>query len=86
MGNPATNNTLGALAGRLTDWPHDKIREALVNIYHFCCDYPGIRHGGTPTNVRRDLAPRDVTLASLLLLSFSAHLSPTLDERVIFGL
>jgi hypothetical protein len=85
-GNPSTGNTLGALATQLTDWPHDKIREALVNLYHFCCDYPGIRHGGTPANVRRDLATRDMTLASLLLLSFSGYLSPNLDERVILGL
>jgi hypothetical protein len=84
-GNPATGNTLGALAGRLTDWPHDKIREALVNLYHFCCDYPGIRHGGTPANALRPLATRDMTLASLLLLSFSGYLSATLDERVVLG-
>ena len=25
----------------------DKIRESLVNLYHFCSDYPGIRHPGS---------------------------------------
>lgn len=85
-GNPATGNTLGALAARLTDWPHDKVREALVNLYHFCCDYPGIRHGsGTPANALRDLAARDMTLACLLLLTFAGHLSPTVDELVVLG-
>lgn len=84
-GNPATGNTLGTLAGRLTDWPHDKMKESLVNIYHFCCDYPGIRHGGTPASARRDLTTRDMTLASLLLLSFSGYLSPLLDEHAILG-
>jgi len=87
LGIPTTGNTLGALAGRLTDWPHDKMREALVNLYHFCSDYPGIRHGsGTPANANRSLATRDVTLVSLLLMSFSGYLSPSLDERVVLGL
>lgn len=81
-----TPGTLGALAGRLTDWPHDKMKESLVNIYHFCCDYPGIRHGGNPAGVRRDLAARDMTLASLLLLCFSGYLSPLVDEHVVLGL
>jgi hypothetical protein len=85
-GNPPIGNTLGALAGTLTDWPHDKVREALVNLYHFCCDYPGIRHGGNPTHARRDLAMRDLTLASLLLLSFTGHLSPQVNERTVLGI
>ncbi len=85
-GNPVTGNTLGALAGVLTDWPHDKIRDALVNLYLFCCDYPGIRHAGHPGNARRPLATRDLTLASLLLLSFTGHLSPLVDERTVLGI
>jgi len=84
-GSPTTGNTLGALAGRLTDWPHDKVREALVNLYHFCCDYPGIRHGGTAASAKRDLAPRDATFASLLLLCFTGYLSPLVDEKAVLG-
>lgn len=84
-GNPTTGNTLGALAGRLTDWPHDKVREALVNVYHFCCDYPGIRHGGAPSSARRVLAPRDATFASFLLLCFTGYLSPQVDEQAVLG-
>ena len=78
--------TLGALCDQLTDWPHDKVRDALKNLYKFCSDYPGIRHGGDPNGVRRDLATRDVTLASLLLVCFSGYLSPTLDENVVLGI
>jgi len=85
LGNPATGNTLGALAGRLTDWPHDKIRESLVNLYHFCCDYPAIRHGGTPANARRQLATRDSILVTLLLMSFTGYLSPQIDEQTVLG-
>ena len=78
--------TLGALCDQLTDWPHDKMKEALKDVYKFCSDYPGIRHAGNPAGVRRDLASRDATLASLLLLSFSAYLSPLVDEHVVLGI
>jgi hypothetical protein len=78
--------TLGALCDQLTDWPHDKVRDALKNLYKFCSDYPGIRHAGDPNGVRRDLASRDVTLASLFLVSFSGYLSPTVDEQIVLGI
>lgn len=77
--------TLGTLCDQLTDWPHDKVKDALKSLYKFCSDYPGIRHAGNPAGVRRDLATRDMTLASLLLLSFSGYLSPNLDENAILG-
>jgi hypothetical protein len=80
-----TTGTLGALCDQLTDWPHDKVREALKSLYKFCSDYPGIRHAGDPAGVRRNLATRDVTLASLLLVSFSGYLSPIVDEQVVLG-
>ena len=85
LGNPATGNTLGALAGRLTDWPHDKIRDSLVNLYHFCCDYPAIRHGGKPASARRRLATRDSILVTLLLMSFTGYLSPQMNEQSMLG-
>jgi hypothetical protein len=85
LGNPSTGNTLGALANTLTCWPHDKIKESLVDLYHFCCDYPGIRHGGTPANKRRELTAIDSTLVCLLLLGFAGYLSPNVDERSVLG-
>lgn len=80
-----TAGTLGALCDQLTDWPHDNVRDALKSLYKFCSDYPGIRHAGNPAGVRRDLATRDLTMASLLMLSFSGYLSPRMDELVILG-
>jgi len=80
-----TLRNLGQLCDQFTDWPHDRVKEALKSLYKFCSDYPGIRHAGNPTGVRRDLATRDVTLASLLILSFSGYLSPALDERAVLG-
>lgn len=85
-GIPARGNTLGTLAGQMTDWPHNKVKEALINLYGFCSDYPGIRHAGKPRSSLRNLGIRDATLASLLLLSFSGYLSPNIDEAVVLGL
>jgi hypothetical protein len=77
--------SLGDLCRDIKDWPHSAMQTALTNLYGFCSDYPGIRHAGNPAGVRRELATRDVTLASLLLLSFSGYLSPTMDEQVVLG-
>ena len=82
-GKPAS---LGDLCKEIKDWPHGAVQAALSNLYGFCSDYPGIRHAGNPAGVRRDLATRDLTLASLLLLSFCGYLSPALDEQAILGL
>jgi len=81
-----TPGTLGALCNQLTDWPHDKVKEALQHLYKFCSDYPGIRHAGNPAGVRRALATRDLTMASMLIMSFSGYLSPQFDERTVLGL
>lgn len=78
--------TLGALCNQLTDWPHDQVKESLQNLYKFCSDYPGIRHAGNPAGVRRVLATRDVTLACLLVISFTGYLTPSMDERQILGI
>ncbi len=81
-----TPGTLGALCDQLTDWPHDKVKEALKDLYKFCSDYPGIRHGGNPAGVRRNLATRDVTLACLLVISFTGYLTPQMDEKQVLGI
>lgn len=81
-----TAGTLGALCDQLTDWPHDRVKEALKSLYKFCSDYPGIRHGGNPAGVRRDLATRDMTLACLLVISFTGYLTPNIDERLVLGI
>lgn len=80
-----TPGTLGALCDQLADWPHDKLKDSLKNLYKFCSDYPGIRHGGTPANALRTLASRDLTIASLLLVSFSGYLSKQIDEQIVLG-
>jgi hypothetical protein len=77
--------TLGALCNLIGDWPHDKVKEALQNLYKFCSDYPGIRHAGNPAGIRRDLSTKDSTLICLLLVGFAGYLSPGVDERSVLG-
>ena len=77
--------TLGNLCKDIKDWPHGAVQAALGNLYGFCSDYPGIRHAGNPAGARRDLATRDLTLVSLILLSFSGYLAVGLDEQVVLG-
>lgn len=76
-----TPGTLGALCDQLTDWPHDKVKEALKNLYKFCSDYPGIRHAGNPAGVLRSLATRDMILACLLVISFTGYLAPQMGPE-----
>ena len=77
--------SLGDLCKEIKDWPHGAVQAALSNLYGFCSDYPGIRHAGNPAGVRRELATRDMTLASLLLVSFAGYLVPSLDQQVVLG-
>jgi len=77
--------SLGDLCKEIKDWPHGAVQASLRNLYGFCSDYPGIRHAGNPASVRRELATRDMTLASLLLVSFAGYLVPSLDQQVVLG-
>lgn len=84
----ATNGspgTLGRLCDRLTDWPHDKVRDAVKNLYHFCSDYPGIRHAGTPGSRRRALDARDSIAINVSLLALAAYLTSGLDQASVLG-
>jgi len=85
MGNPAVGNTLGALCNQLTTWPHDKVKESIINLFHFCSDYPGIRHGGFPNGVRRALSNEDPILVSILLFAFSGYLTTNLNKQEVLG-
>ena len=53
-----TGTTLGAICDQVGTWPHDKLKEAMKDLYGFASDYPGIRHGGTPANALRAIDMR----------------------------
>lgn len=77
--------TLGSLCDQLTDWPHDKVKEAVKNLYGFCSDYPGIRHAGNPRNQRRPLDRRDSVSINVSLLALASYLCTGFDEGLMLG-
>jgi hypothetical protein len=79
-----TGTTLGAICNQVGTWPHDKLKEAMKNLYGFASDYPGIRHGGTPANALRAVDMRDMVAMSILLAGFTPYLSHALDADVVY--
>ena len=75
---------LGRICDQVGTWPHDKIKDAAKELYRFASDYPGIRHGGTPANARRDLDMRDMVAISVLLVGFAPYLTDRLDPASIY--
>jgi hypothetical protein len=80
-----TSNTLGKICSQVTSWPHDKLKDSMNSLYGFACDYPGIRHGGTPRNARRVVDMRDLIAMSILLIGFTPYLAHSLVPDDIFG-
>jgi len=79
-----TGTTLGAICNQVGTWPHDKLKEAMKDLYSFASDYPGIRHGGTPANALRVVDMRDMVAMSILLAGFTPYLSSALDADVVY--
>lgn len=79
-----TGTTLGAICNQVGTWPHDKLKEAMKDLYGFASDYPGIRHGGTPANALRAVDMRDMVAMSILLAGFTPYLSSALDADVVY--
>jgi len=84
-GPDISRNTLGAICDQLDTWPHERLRDAMKDIYGFTCDYPGIRHGGTPENALRVIDMRDLVAISILLMGFTPYLEVRLDTSAIYG-
>lgn len=79
-----TGTTLGRISDQVGTWPHEKMKEAMKNVYGFASDYPGIRHGGTPANALRPIEMRDLIAMSILLAGFTPYLSDQLDPNVVY--
>lgn len=79
-----TANTVGAICNQLTTWPHENVKEAMKSLYGFTCDYPGIRHAGTPANALRTIDMRDMVAMSILLAGFMPYLTDQVDAEVIY--
>ena len=83
LGVPGT--TLGAICNQVGTWPHEKLKEAMKNLYGFASDYPGIRHGGTPASALRAADMRDMVAMSILLTGFGPYLESHRSADAIFG-
>jgi hypothetical protein len=79
-----TKNTLGAMCNEVGTWPHEEIKNSMKSLYTFTSDYPGIRHGGTPSNAIRSIEMRDMVAMSILLVGFAPYLTDLLDADVIY--
>ena len=77
--------TLGEISKQLKNWPHKEVMSALQSLYTFTCDYPGIRHGGTPTSALRAVDMRDMVAMSILLAGFAPSHSRTQPRRRASG-
>jgi hypothetical protein len=47
-------------------------------------DYPGIRHGGSPYGVIRDIEMRDRVVMSILLAGFAPYLTDQINADIIY--
>lgn len=79
-----SGTTLGAICNEVGTWPHEKVKEAMKSLYGFACDYPGIRHGGTPASALRTIEMRDMVAMSILLAGFTPYLSDQLNAEVVY--
>jgi len=79
-----TENTLGRICNQVGTWPHEKLKDAVKNIYAFTCDYPGIRHGGTPAHSLREIEIRDLVAVSVVLAGFSPYLTDRINSNSIY--
>jgi hypothetical protein len=79
-----TATTVGQICDQVGTWPHAKVKESMQNLYKFTCNYPGIRHGGTPTSALRAIDMRDMVAMSILLAGFMPYLTDQLDASAIY--
>ncbi len=77
--------TFGAICEEVGAWPHDKLKEAAKSLYTFTCDYPGIRHAGTPANSKRRIDMRDLVAVTILLAGVSPYIVDRLNVISVYG-
>ena len=77
-------NTLGRICDEVGTWPHNRVKEAMKDIYRFASDYPGIRHGGNAQNRIREIEMRDMVGISVLLAGFSPYLTDLINSETIY--
>lgn len=81
--NPA--NSFGAMCDKAQVWPHTEVLKSAKSLYKFASDYPGIRHGGTPANQKREIDMRDMVSMAIILAGFSPYLNANLNADLIYS-
>ncbi|MDD5325394.1 MAG: hypothetical protein PHR71_08845 [Polaromonas sp.] len=79
-----TAKTVGQICNQIGTWPHESIKQAMKSLYEFTCDYPGIRHAGTPANALRVIEMRDMVAMSILLTGFIPYLSDKINSETVY--
>jgi len=80
LAQPASTASFSRLVGQLDSWPHTAVKSAVCNLYGFCSNYPGMRHGGNPAGQLRQLKELDAVALGAFFLGFCGYL--TEDIRV----
>jgi hypothetical protein len=81
-----THNTLGDICKQIGNWPHTSVSASLGNLYGFASNYPGIRHGGNPRGVLRDIDMRDLIAISVLLAGYTPYFFDTYNADMVYGM
>lgn len=81
-----TGNTLGAICEQVGTWPHEKVKDALKNLYAFACDYPGIRHGGTSASALRQMEMRDFVALTIASAGLSTYITDGFNAPSVYNL
>ena len=80
LAQPASTTSFSLLVGQLDSWPHLAVKSAVCNLYGFCSNYPGMRHGGNPAGQLRILRELDAVALGAFFIGFCGYL--TEDIRV----
>lgn len=79
-----TGTSFTEMCNQVEAWPHELVRQSLKDLYHFTCDYPGIRHAGSPDNVIRKVDMRDMVALSILLAGFTPYLTEEVSAEAVY--
>jgi hypothetical protein len=80
LSDPASKGKFAGLTKDLKTWPHGGVRSAINNLYGFCSDFPGIRHGGNPKGQMRQLREIDAAALGAFFLGFGGYLTDEIHE------
>ncbi len=79
-----TGTEIGPICDQVGSWPHNALKASLKSVYGFASDYPGIRHGGTPSSAIRPLEVRDLVAVTIALTGFATYVTSPYDGELVY--